>query len=74
MARQSGLSSARARVFRHRALLEASRILPTRTQNPSKIDPKWYHLASKKRPKWYLSDPEASNLPYNRFYDSELGS
>ena len=68
------ISSARARVFRHRALLEASKILPTRTQNPSKIDPKWYHLASKKRPKWYLSDPEASNLPYSRFYDSELGS
>ena len=54
--------------------LGASKFLPTRTQNLCKIDPKWYHLASKKRPKWYLSDPEASNLPYNRFYDSELGS
>ena len=52
----------------------ASKFLTTRTQNSFKIDPKGYHLASKKRPKWYLSDPEASNLPDNHFYDSELGS
>ena len=37
-----------------------------------KIDSKWYHLASKKRPKWYLSDPEASNLPTIVFMTESL--
>ena len=54
--------------------LGTSKSLPTRTQNPSQINPKWYHLASKNRSKWYFSDPGASNLRISRFYDSELGS
>ena len=66
------LSNARARVFRHRALLEASKFLRSGTQNSFKIDSKWYHLASKKRPKWCLSDLEASSLPTIVFITESL--
>lgn len=51
-------SSARARVFRHLATLPChnsefgSKFLITRTQKSFKTNPKWYHLAFKKRPKW----------------------